>query len=211
MTIITPDDLLLLYRKGLFPMADSRSESGFYIVEPRDRALLPITDLHISHSLKKVLRKNPFDIRINTAFADVIRGCAEARPDTWINADIEQLFIILHDQGHAHSVECWKDGQLAGGLYGLAMGSVFCGESMFSVETNASKIALVYLTALLEQAGFTLLDAQFKNPHLEQFGLYEMPQDAYLQKLQSALLQQPEFPQQVTPAIQALVQHKIAA
>ncbi len=209
MTIITPDDLLLLFRQGLFPMADSRAESGFYIVEPRERALLPITTLHISHSLKKALRKNPFEIRVDTAFPDVIRGCAEARKDTWINSDIESLFVMLHEQGHAHSVECWQNRALMGGLYGLAIGSVFCGESMFSKATNASKIALVYLTALLDQGGFTLLDAQFTNPHLEQFGLYEMPQGEYITHLKSALNDTAQFPASVTQETVRLVNEKL--
>ena len=182
-----PEDLLDFYRQGLFPMADSRDERGFYIVEPETRGLLPILDLHISKSLHKKLKKNPFTIKTDTAFADVIRLCADTHGKTWINTDIELMFNHLHTTGHAHSVECWNGDNLVGGLYGLALGGVFCGESMFSLETDASKIALVHLCAILWQGGFTLLDAQFTNPHLEQFGLYEIPQEDYLKQLETAL------------------------
>lgn len=207
--LMAPDDLLALYRQGVFPMADHRDDDGFLIVEPHKRALLPIIDLHIPHSLKKFMRKHDVDIRLNTAFADVIRHCAEARPTTWINNDIEAIFIALHTMGHAHSVECWMDNQLAGGLYGLAVGRVFCGESMFSNTTNASKVALVYLTALLEQAHFSLLDAQFSNPHLEQFGLYEMPQDDYVAALTQTLEQPTNFPQCIDDTTHAIIRRKL--
>lgn len=173
------------YREGRFPMAET-ADDPFLIVTPHERGLLPIKDLHISHSLKKTLKRAPYEVRVDTAFDAVITACAEPQPDrpeTWINSDILLLFNELHRQGHAHSVECWDGDTLVGGLYGLAVGGVFCGESMFSRATDASKVALVHLCKRLEAGGFSLLDAQFHNPHLEQFGLYTLPQDAYVARL----------------------------
>lgn len=190
---LTPEDLIDLYRIGLFPMAESADDQGFSIVEPRFRALLPIDTLHIPSRLKRTVRQHPFEIRIDTAFAAVIEGCATARPETWINHDIRTLFIELHRRGFAHSVECWKDGELVGGLYGLALGQVFCGESMFSRATDASKIALIHLGARLKAGGFKLLDAQFHNPHLDQFGVYQMPQNEYIENLMRLRDKQADF------------------
>ena len=184
--IISPEQLLDIYRQGCFPMADSVGDQAFYIVEPKERGLLPIKDLHIPKSLAKILKKHEFDVRFNESFEEVINACQEQtenRPDTWINDTIKDLFIELHKNGHAYSVEVWQDGTLTGGLYGLAIGSVFCGESMFSRTPNASKIALVYLCRILDETGFDLLDAQFMNDHLKQFGAYEMPQAEYLKLL----------------------------
>ena len=186
MTLAAAAQLLYAeYREGRFPMAET-ADDPFLIVTPHERGLLPIKDLHISHSLKKTLKRAPYDVRIDTAFDDVITACAEPhpdRPETWINPDIRLLFNELFAQGHAHSVECWQDSKLVGGLYGLTVGGVFCGESMFSRATDASKVALVHLCARLDAGGFTLLDAQFHNPHLEQFGLYTIPQDEYVERL----------------------------
>jgi leucyl/phenylalanyl-tRNA--protein transferase len=191
-------DLLDFYRQGYFPMAEHADDEEFMIVAPKVRALLPIRDLHISKSLQKLVKKAPFEIRIDTDFAAVIAACAEqqeGRPETWINAEIQRLFIELHEMGYAHSVECWREGKLVGGLYGLALGGLFCGESMFSRVPNASKVALVHLCARLDAAGFSLLDAQFRNPHLEQFGLYEMPQADYVRAIQPLLSENHTFPQ----------------
>lgn len=190
---LTPEDLIDLYRIGLFPMAESADDQGFSIVEPRVRALLPIDTLHIPSRLKRTARQHPFEIRIDAAFAAVIEGCATARPETWINHDIRTLFIELHRRGIAHSVECWKDDELVGGLYGLALGQVFCGESMFSRATDASKIALIHLCARLKAGGFKLLDAQFHNPHLDQFGVYQMPQNEYIENLMRLRDNQADF------------------
>ncbi|MDY0029128.1 MAG: leucyl/phenylalanyl-tRNA--protein transferase [Pseudobdellovibrionaceae bacterium] len=184
---ITPEDLLEIYALGLFPMAESATEKGFGIVEPKERALLPITDLHIPKRLKRKLLQKPYRVTIDTAFEHVIDQCAKARPETWINDDIQILFTSLHDRGIAHSVECWSGDELVGGLYGLALGGTFCGESMFSTRTDASKIALIYLCALLDHAGFHQLDAQFHNPHLEQFGIYQIPQADYVATMQAHL------------------------
>jgi leucyl/phenylalanyl-tRNA--protein transferase len=175
------------YREGRFPMAET-ARDPFLIVTPRERALIPIRDLHISRSLLKIVKRGDFDIRIDTVFSDVIDQCAEpypGRPETWINSDIKLLFNELHKQGYAHSVECWQEGRLAGGLYGLAVGGVFCGESMFSRVPNASKVALVHLCARLFMSKFSLLDAQFHNPHLEQFGLYLINQEDYVTQLRN--------------------------
>lgn len=173
------------YREGRFPMAED-IHSPVMIVTPHERALLPIKTLHISRSLRKSVQQQRFDIRIDTDFAGVIAACAEStpgRPDTWISPEIEILFQELHRQGRAHSIECWQGKELVGGLYGLEVGGVFCGESMFSRRTDASKIALVHLCARLFSGGFLLLDAQFHNPHLEQFGLEVIPQEDYVTRL----------------------------
>lgn len=192
-----PDHLLRLYRMGIFPMAESAEEEGFALIEPHNRALLPILGLHIPKRLKKTLRRHRYRITVNTAFEEVITACAAPAPgreETWINTGIRNLFIALHEKGHAHSIECRDEaGMLTGGLYGLAVGSVFCGESMFSNTTDASKIALIHLCARLWRAGFDMLDTQFSNPHLEQFGLYEIPQEEYRRKLAMALHRHPSF------------------
>lgn len=163
-------------------MADSADNDEFDFYRPVLRGLLPIDTLHIPRRLLKTLRHSPFTVTVNTAFETVIDACAQKRkkrPTTWINAPIRNIFAALHRAGHAHSVECWKDGRFAGGIYGLAIGGVFCGESMVSFETDASKVALVHLCARLWKGGFTVFDTQFTNPHLEQFGIYEIPQAAY--------------------------------
>lgn len=171
------------YREGVFPMAEDAADDTFAFYKPHQRALIPIAGLHIPRRLLKTLKQNPYTITMDTAFKDVINACmvtTQKRSKTWINHPIRDIFLALHYEGHAHSIECWdKDGVLVGGLYGLAIGSVFCGESMFSTQTDASKIALVYLCALLWKCGFNTLDTQFVNPHLLQFGVYEIPQEEY--------------------------------
>lgn len=161
-------------------MAENADDSNFAFYKPVMRAQVPIKDLHISRSLMKALRRKPYRVTMDQAFEPIIDGCAAVRGETWINKPIRDFFVQLHNEGHAHSIECWdKDGNLAGGLYGLAIGAVFCGESMVSFQTNASKIALVHLCALLHASGFTVLDSQFINSHMEQFGTYEIPQEDY--------------------------------
>lgn len=177
-------------------MAESADDDAFNFYRPDMRGLLPIRDLHIPKRLLKTLKQNIFEIKIDTAFEDVIDGCAKSakgRENTWINAPIRNVFIQLHEMGFAHSVECWKDEKLAGGLYGLAIGSVFCGESMVSFEKDASKIALIHLAARLHAGGFTILDTQFINEHLKQFGAYEVPQEEYEQDIQTKMLQEADF------------------
>ena len=187
---ITPELVLKAYASGVFPMAKSRSDQDVYWVQPDERGILPLDEFHVSRSLKKLLKKGVFDIRVNTAFDDVLDGCAEAaegRSDTWINEKIVDLFTRLHAAGLAHSVECWRHDKLVGGLYGLAMGSAFFGESMFSRESNASKVALCHLVGILKSGGYTLLDTQFITDHLARFGAVTVPQDEYLGILGEAL------------------------
>jgi len=173
------DMILNAYRSGVFPMAENARDDNFSFYKPHLRALVPIEGLHIPDKLRKTLNKEPYRVTVDQAFERIIDGCAE-REETWINGPIRDIFVQLHKEGYAHSIECWdKDGHLAGGLYGLAIGAVFCGESMVSFQTDASKIALVHLCALLRACGYTLLDSQFINPHMAQFGVYEIPQADY--------------------------------
>lgn len=175
--------ILDAYREGIFPMAESADDESFAFYRPYMRGLLPIKTLHIPSKLLKILRGNTYTVTVNKAFHTIIDGCAAQSPKrskTWINRPIRDMFIQLHKDGYAYSIEVWDEkGHLIGGLYGLSIGAVFCGESMVSFAPNGSKIALVHLCALLWQAGYTVLDTQFINPHLMQFGAYEMPQEDY--------------------------------
>lgn len=184
-----PDLFLAAYRHGFFPMADDADDPEFYWVKPQKRCIIPISNLHIPKRLLRTLRQGLYQIRVNTCFEDVIHMCAQVgnragRDHTWINSQIAETFILLHRAGYAHSVECFRDDQLIGGLYGLAIGDIFCGESMFSCEKDASKIAFVYLISILFAQNFSILDAQFMNDHLRQFGAYEMPEAVYEQLLE---------------------------
>ena len=173
MSAITPQVLLKAYSVGVFPMAESATDPSLYWVEPEERGIIPLNDFHISHSLKKSVRHAGFEIRVDTAFDAVIAHCAEvssSRPETWINTRIRKLYSQLHKMGCAHCVETWQGDKLLGGLYGVRIGAAFFGESMFSRETEASKVALVHLVARLNHGKFRLLDAQFLNDHLKQFG-----------------------------------------
>jgi leucyl/phenylalanyl-tRNA---protein transferase len=184
------DLLLRAYANGIFPMADARDDPNAYWVEPKRRAILPLDEFHVSQSLAKTIRQDRYRVTADTAFADIIRKCAEATQDrdaTWINTDIENAFIDLHQRGMAHSVECWHGDTLVGGLYGLAMGRAFFGESMFSRATDASKVALAWLVARLRPGGFVLLDCQFMTDHLASLGAIEISQSAYLKRLEMAL------------------------
>jgi leucyl/phenylalanyl-tRNA--protein transferase len=190
MRTLTPEILLSAYAAGVFPMAEHRDDLYLHWIDPERRGILPLDDFHIPKSLAKTIRKGVFDIRIDSAFEAVIDGCAEPGPgrnDTWINPIIRQLFIDLHEMGMAHSVEAWQNGQLAGGLYGLALGGAFFGESMFSRATDASKSALVHLVTRLKAGGFTLLDIQFITAHLTRFGAVEIARRDYHLLLKRAL------------------------
>jgi leucyl/phenylalanyl-tRNA---protein transferase len=190
MTTISPQVLLQAYCAGIFPMAETAEDNALYWVEPDERGIIPLHGLHISRSLRKQVRKQPFEIRIDTAFADVMAACAaktETRKATWINQRIRTLYIQLHKMGCCHSVECWRGNKLVGGLYGVKIGAAFFGESMFSRATNASKIALVHLVARLNAGGFELLDAQFMNPHLETLGAMPVSKAEYQKLLAPAL------------------------
>ncbi len=191
-TELTAEVLLAAYANGYFPMAKSREDPELYWFTPEDRGILPLEGFHLSQSLKKLLKKQPFKVSLNLDFAEVIHGCATAREDSWINPQIERLYTELHQLGHAHSVECWKDNRLVGGLYGVSLRGAFFGESMFSLESNASKIALAHLVEWLKAAGYSLLDTQYVNDHLLQFGVQEIPRRQYLQRLKLALAIQPQ-------------------
>ncbi len=187
---IDPETLLRAYSIGLFPMADSREAEDVFWVEPRDRAILPLKKFHMSRSLRKTLRRDIFELRCNHAFADVVQHCAAAAPDreeSWINQSIHKSYQLLHHIGHAHSVECWQQGRLVGGLYGVSLGKVFCGESMFSLADNASKTALAALVTAMRMAGFQLLDCQFMTDHLASLGATEIRQEDYITMLDKAL------------------------
>ena len=188
--VISPQLLLTAYRTGIFPMADGRTDDEVFWIEPRERAILPLDGFRLSRSLAKVLRQDRFTVTCNADFAAVIEACAEPRPDhpeTWISRRIQASYRLLHAQGHAHSIECWQGGVLAGGLYGVAFDRVFCGESMFSRATDASKVGLAWLVARLRVGGFTLLDCQFMTSHLASLGATEIPRAAYSQLLGEAL------------------------
>ena len=173
---------------GIFPMSDSRNSEKTYFVNPEQRGVIPIKEFHVSKSLLRLIKKRPFKITLNNAFPEVIRSCATInRTDTWINKEIETLFVQLNKQHYAHSIECWKDDELVGGIYGIAIGGVYFAESMFSSVSNASKIALVNLVARLWKTGFQLLDVQFLNDHLIQFGAYQIKKTDFKQKLEIAM------------------------
>ena len=185
---IPVETLLLAYRSGIFPMADRREDTEVFWVEPRERAVIPLEGLHLSRSLRKVLRADRFAVTVDQAFEHVIRACAAPRadhPETWISERIVASYVGLHRAGHAHSVECWvedADGggrELVGGLYGVSFDRVFCGESMFSRVPDASKVALAWLVALMRRAGFGLLDCQFMTEHLRSMGAVELSQAEY--------------------------------
>ncbi len=184
LVVLPPDLLLQAYAQGMFPMAMESGELGWFSPDPR--GIIPIRDFHVPHGMKKLLRDSPFEIRINTAFATVMRGCA-ARETTWISQTILRSYTRLHELGFAHSVEAWHGRELAGGLYGVALGGAFFGESMFSRESGASKFALYSLVRRLDERGFTLLDTQWVTSHLRTFGAHEIPRADYMQRLRSAL------------------------
>ena len=185
-----PDDLLRCYARGVFPMGEARHDPRVFLVEPEQRGVIPLDRFHIPARLRRTVRSEPFVVRADTAFASVLDACAAATPgreDTWINGPIRRLYLELHARGHAHSLECWKDERLVGGLYGVTLGGAFFGESMFNRERDASKVALVHLVARLKLGRWALLDAQFLTEHLSQFGAVETPQAAYLGLLTPAL------------------------
>jgi leucyl/phenylalanyl-tRNA--protein transferase len=187
---LNADLLLRAYRLGLFPMAESRRSRALHWLDPEARGVLPLDGFHIPRSLMKTVRCGRFEVTADVNFAATIAGCAATRlirPETWINAEIERLFIELFELGFAHSVETWENGRLVGGLYGASLGGAFFGESMFSTSTDASKVALVHLVARLRLGGYVLLDTQFITAHLARFGAVEMPRAAYHARLAEAV------------------------
>ena len=209
---LTPEILLRAYSIGIFPMASRRSDPDVHWVAPTMRGILPLTEFRVPRKLRRTVRSNTFDVRCDTAFPQVIEACAaprEGHPESWINAEISRAFFELYRLGHAHSIETWQDGQLVGGLYGLAMGGAFFGESMFSRATDASKVALVHLVARLLLGRFVLLDVQFVTDHLRQFGAIEIPAAEYNRRLDEALQVAASFyrappPEVFDPALGAL-------
>lgn len=186
MTGLDPRLLLRGYAAGIFPMADSRDAADIFWVEPRHRAIIPLDGFHASHSLLRLVRRDRFRVTRDQDFAQVIRACAE-REETWINAEIERATLGLHAAGHAHSIECWQGDELVGGLYGVRLGRAFFGESMFSRERDASKVALAWLVARLRLGHFTLLDCQFMTAHLASLGAVSIARDDYVELLSAAL------------------------
>lgn len=183
---LTPTMLLRAYRMGAFPMAHPEAGGAIFWHAPDPRGLLPIEDFHVPGTLAQQVRQERFRVTSDRAFPKVIRACAD-RETTWISKEIIDAYTALHEHGHAHSVECWQEGELAGGLYGVALGGAFFGESMFYRVRNASKVALVHLMRSLRAAGYELLDTQYTTPHLEQFGAFEISHAAYKQRLKQAL------------------------
>ena len=193
---ITPHVLLKAYACGVFPMAESVNDPGLFWVEPERRGLIPLDGFHIPRSLRKTIRQNRFDIRVDTAFNEVVALCAAPAPgrqETWINPRIKTLYSELFSMGYCHSIEAWLEDRLVGGLYGVSLGSAFFGESMFSRVPNASKVALVHLVARLNNGGYRLLDAQFTTEHLERFGAVEVPKETYRRHLEEALAHTGDF------------------
>lgn len=196
MSHIDSDVLLRAYAFGVFPMAEARDDPQLYWIDPERRGILPLNAFHLPKRLRRTVRAAVFEVRIDTSFRQVMLGCAETgteREGTWINDRILDLYGELFARGHAHSVECWQNGRLVGGLYGVSLGAVFFGESMFSRETDASKVALVHLVARLIAGGYKLLDTQFVTEHLKQFGAIEISRDSYRAKLHEATLMRADF------------------
>ena len=207
---ITPGMLLRAYAIGIFPMAESRDDPDLYWIDPELRGILPLDKFHVPHSLWKTIRRGRFDVTCDRAFTAVVEQCAAPAPgrrQTWINDTIFDLCRQLFVLGHAHSIETWRDGKLVGGLYGISLGGAFFGESMFSRETDASKIALVHLVARLKAGGYGLLDTQFVTQHLSRFGAVEIPREDYRQQLNEAIGLPARFYGELPPgALSALMQ-----
>ncbi len=199
---LTPELVIRAYAAGIFPMAESRNDPSIFWVDPRVRGVLPLETFHVPRSLRKIVRREHFEVRCDTVFDEVIELCAQSineRRETWINDEIRDAYCELNRRGFAHSVECWRDGDLVGGLYGVSLGAAFFGESMFSRETGASKVALVHLVARMRLANFQLLDTQFVTEHLRQFGAVEIPCRFYLDRLEDAIKNQRIFPDKPDP------------
>ena len=180
-----PDQLLNCYATGVFPMGEAREDPRIFLVEPEQRGIIPLNEFRIPSRLRRTIRSDAFEVRVDTAFA-AAQASAPGREDSWINGPIRRLYAELNARGQAHSIECWIDERLVGGLYGVTLGGAFFGESMFSRERDASKVALAHLVARLKRGGWRLLDAQFLTAHLTQFGAVETPQAAYLKRLKAA-------------------------
>ncbi len=196
MSTITPEILLKAYAAGIFPMAESEDDPELFWVDPDFRGILPLDQFHVPRRLIRTIKAQRFSIRVDTSFENVIKACASQstdRPSTWINQQVFSLYSQLFKMGHCHSIEAWHEGELVGGLYGIALGGAFFGESMFTRKTDASKVALVYLVARLIHGGYSLLDTQFVTDHLKRFGTIEIDREAYHSRLAHALDAQGDF------------------
>ena len=202
---LTPELILNAYTQGIFPMAETRDDPGIFWVEPKLRGVLPLDGFHISRSLKRRILSEHFSLTIDTNFSDVVRGCAD-REETWISTRIEDIYQELFHQGFAHSIEVWEGQTMAGGVYGIAINGAFFGESMFSTRTDASKVALAFLTKHLLNNGFTLFDTQFLTDHLASLGGTEISKEEYQSRLQKALLVSANFNEGRLPNAQDVVQ-----
>jgi len=194
---LTPEILLRAYAEGLFPMAERRGDPTLYWISPDKRGIIPLDGFHVPRRLARTMRSDAFQVTSDRCFRRVMEACAAPAPgrtESWINDEILRLYTALHASGHAHSVECWRDGELAGGLYGVRLGAAFFGESMFSRQRDASKVALVHLVEGLSRGGFVLLDTQFITAHLARFGAIEIPRERYLLKLHDALNREAVWP-----------------
>ena len=192
----TLEDLIECYARGVFPMAEARDDDRIFLIDPDQRGVLPLDRFHVPKRLARTVKADLFEVRIDTAFAEVVDACARPRPgreDTWINGAIRSMYQGLFARGLAHSVECWREGRMVGGLYGVSLGGAFFGESMFSEERDASKVALVHLAARLRAGRYALLDAQFITEHLTQFGAVEIPRRDYRRRLENALAIEADF------------------
>ena len=183
---LTPELVIAGYRRGIFPMADPDLDDAVFWYRPDPRAILPLDGFRVPRNLEKLVRRGVYEVTRDDSFEAVMRACA-ARDSTWISEDIVRVYTALHERGLAHSVECWHEGRLVGGLYGVALGGAFFGESMFHRRSDASKVALVHLVRHLRARGFVLLDVQYTTAHLLQFGVQEIPADAYENRLAKAL------------------------
>jgi leucyl/phenylalanyl-tRNA--protein transferase len=194
---LTPEILLRAYAEGLFPMAERRGDPTLYWISPDKRGIIPLEGFHLPRRLARTVRSNVFQVTSDRCFRQVMEACAAPAPgrtESWINDEILRLYTALYASGHAHSIECWRDGELAGGLYGVRLGAAFFGESMFSRQRDASKVALVHLVEGLKRGGFVLLDTQFITAHLARFGAIEIPRERYLLKLHDALNREAVWP-----------------
>jgi len=202
MNTFGPSALLECYRRGVFPMSDSRSDTQVFLMDPDQRGIIPLDGLHVSRSLRKFTQKSHWTVKYNADFVSVIRACAapdDGRESTWISEGLEHLYIALHQAGCAYAVGVYDGKDLIGGLYGVSLGGAYFGESMFSFKTNASKVALVALVKALRDAGYTLLDTQFLTPHLESLGGIEIPRNVYQRRLGAALSRKVVFPKNSLP------------
>ncbi|CUJ15503.1 leucyl/phenylalanyl-tRNA--protein transferase [Cognatishimia activa] len=205
---ITPEMLMRAYGLGVFPMSEHRDDPEIFWVDPKRRGVFPIDDFHISRSLTKRIRRGGFRVSLNKDFEGVLDGCAD-RSDTWINGEIRKLYIALHEKSQAHSIEVWsEDDRLIGGVYGVTLGAAFFGESMFSRVTDASKIALAYLTTHLSKCGFELFDTQFLTEHLQSLGAIELSRDEYHEALAKAVVKQADIQAYSLPSAAAVVQRR---